>query len=416
MAKSIYDMSDEEIANLSESQVAAMSADVDNYQEGDDTDAVDEDTESDSADAEEDAQEVETDAGTEAETNEEDAEEGGEDDSDGMSDEEFAAEMAKPAKKEAKVTEPATVAKTDTPAPTGTPAATAPLASTAPVMSGEEAQEAVSKILAPFKASGREIKVKSVDDALTLMKMGANYSDKMTALKPHLAMLKLLEKNNLLDANKINYLIDIHQQSPGAINKLIKDSGIDPMDIDAEKANEYAPTQRVVSDSEMQLDATLKELDSSEHYGKLLTVVGEKWDNPSKDFISKNPGVLHVLHEHIRDGYYDAISEGVANERMLGRLTGISDLEAYKQVGDKMYAEGKFNAKSGLASAPSKPDPVVEVLKPNLTKASPDAIAKKKKVSATRSNSGSSGKTLKNPFEMSDEEFAKLNEADYIKG
>ena len=65
------------------------------------------------------------------------------------------------------------------------------------------------RLLAPFKANGREISVKSVDDAVTLMQMGANYNKKMAALKPSLKLMKLLENNGLLSEEKISYLIEI---------------------------------------------------------------------------------------------------------------------------------------------------------------------------------------------------------------
>ena len=81
------------------------------------------------------------------------------------------------------------------------------------------------RLVAPFKANGREITVKSVDDAIALMQMGANYNKKMSALKPNLKLMKLLENNGLLDETKIGFLIDLEKKNPDAINKLIKDSG-----------------------------------------------------------------------------------------------------------------------------------------------------------------------------------------------
>ena len=115
------------------------------------------------------------------------------------------------------------------------------------------------RLLAPFKANGREIQVKSVDDAVALMQMGANYNKRMAALKPNLKMLKLLENNGLLSKEKISYLIDLEKKNPAAINKLVKDSGLDPMDLDAEKAGEYKPKIHSVDDREIDLDTVLDE-------------------------------------------------------------------------------------------------------------------------------------------------------------
>ena len=79
------------------------------------------------------------------------------------------------------------------------------------------------RLLAPFKANGKDIQVTSVDEALTLMQMGANYNKKMAALKPNLKVLKLLDTHGLLDENELNFLIDLKEKNPKAIMKLVKD-------------------------------------------------------------------------------------------------------------------------------------------------------------------------------------------------
>ena len=87
---------------------------------------------------------------------------------------------------------------------------------------GTDYESEYKKLLAPFVANGREMSVKSVDEAITLMQMGANYNKKMAALKPSLGLLKLLESNGLADAEKISYLIDLANKDAGAVNKLSK--------------------------------------------------------------------------------------------------------------------------------------------------------------------------------------------------
>lgn len=427
MSLNIYEMSDEEISKLTPAQIeeasqaeSDASSEVDD--EGADNDEVSEDTDGDSADAKEDAQEVEeTDSPEEEEDFTED------------SDEELI-ERQKREAKEAKAAAKAGKTQAQTTSDEGTEAAdktdetkpaegdgdTTPAAKTEEnpmlALTGEEAQSTVAKLFAPFRANGKDIQVKSVDDAVALMQMGANYSQKMTGLKPHMAMLKLLEKNDLLDTSKINYLIDIHQKNPDAINKLIKDSGIDPMDIDGEKSNDYSPTNRTVTDNELVMDEVLAELKTSDNYDKILDTVGTKWDKPSLTHFSSNPRALKVLDEHMKYGYFDMIQDEVSNERMMGRLTGLSDVQAYEQVGDKLYREGKFNTPEQLATAKSTPVVIKETLKTKSQKQDPETIARRKKVSATRSNPGSSGKQLINPFDLSDEEFEKMGGIQSLKG
>ena len=73
------------------------------------------------------------------------------------------------------------------------------------------------QVMAPFKANGRTIELKSPDEAIRLMQMGAGYGRKIQDLQPHLKVLRMLEKNELLDENKLSFLIDVNAKNPEAI-------------------------------------------------------------------------------------------------------------------------------------------------------------------------------------------------------
>ena len=266
-----------------------------------------------------------------------------------------------------------------------------------------------NRLLAPFKANGRDIKVNSVDEAITLMQMGANYNKKMAGLKPNLKLMKLLENNNLLSEEKISFLIDLDKKNPAAINKLVKDSGIDPMDFDADKASAYKQTAYTVDDREIELDTVLGELQDSPAYNRTLDIVSTKWDAASKHVIAGTPQLLKVINDHVSTGIYDVISKEVENERMFGRLTGLSDIEAYRKVGDALHAKGAFNSLAqGSSQTQQKQQPETVVVTP---KPKPDDAKLKEKrraASSTKPGVAPSGKVDFDPLAMSDDEFAKL--------
>ena len=186
------------------------------------------------------------------------------------------------------------------------------------------------RLLAPFKANGREIAVKGVDDAIALMQMGANYNKKMAALKPNLRLLKMLEKHQLLDEQKLGYLIDLDKKNPDAIRKLVSDSGIDPMEIDTEKGGDYKPNTYKVDDREIELDAVLEEIQDSPSYSRTIAVIGNQWDTASKKVLSEQPQLIKVINDHIDRGIFDLIVKEMESERVFGRLNGLSDLDAYR--------------------------------------------------------------------------------------
>ena len=261
------------------------------------------------------------------------------------------------------------------------------------------------RLTQPFKANGKEIKVSSVEDAVELMQMGANYSKKMAALKPHLKLIKMLDKHGLMDESKLSYLIDLNGKNPEAIAKLVKDSGLDPMEMDENKADDYKPTSYKVDDREIELDNVLESIKDSSTYQRTISVVSNDWDKASKEVIANTPQILSVLNAHMESGIYDIIQGELENERTFGRLQGLSDIEAYRYVGDRIQANGGF---SHLAKGQQNQP------KQNAVSAKPmqvqDDRLKDKKRAAAPSKPAVTTQVSKdfNPLALSDEEFAKF--------
>lgn len=280
---------------------------------------------------------------------------------------------------------------------------------------GEEAKPAgidykaeYEKLTAPFKANGKDITIQSADEAIALMQMGANYNKKMAALKPHLALVKMLETNGLLDEEKLSFLIDLDKKNPAAINKLIKDSGIDPMDLDAEKASGYKPTARKADPRELELDAVLDEIQATPSYGRTLEVVSKQWDAASKQHIADKPQLLKVINAHIQAGIYDLISAEIERERVFGRLSGLSDIEAYRQVGDAIHARGGFAHLDSKSKEQETPAAVVEVT-PTPKQVEDDKLKDKKRAASPAKPTAVVAPPQEfNPLALSDDEFNKL--------
>jgi hypothetical protein len=271
------------------------------------------------------------------------------------------------------------------------------------------------QVMAEFKANGKTIKIKSAEDAIQLMQMGANYHKKMAGLKPSLKTLKLLENHDLLDPSKLNYLIDLSQKKPEAITKLLKEADIDPMNIDLKGDDDYVPDNRTVNEKELLLDEVLEDIKGNESYGRTLTVVGEDWDDTSRSVISDNPQLLGTINSHMESGVFDQVAEAVAYERSLGRLTGVSDLEAYQRIGTHMHENKLFkNATKDTDLDTDLDDQRRDGNELEETEEEKKQRRDRKKaVSPTRQKKSPAEKKEKyNPLEMSDEDFIKLNKVD----
>ncbi len=265
-------------------------------------------------------------------------------------------------------------------------------------------QGAYEKIFAPFKANGTEMQIESVEDVMSLMKMGANYQKKMAALAPNLKIVKMLEKHNLLDASKLNNLIDLSKNNPAAISKLIKESGIDPLDIDIDEDVAYTPNDYNVSDKEYKLDEALDSIKESKTFKETIDVLSNKWDNESKNAIADDPSMIGIIDSHMQNGVYAEINKLVTKERALGRLEGVSDLAAYRQAAQYLASIGVLND----GSPEVQQAPVTSGVS-SKTKAQDDAkLNSKRKAAASTKTSSKPATTLPDYLKMTDEEFMKM--------
>lgn len=261
-----------------------------------------------------------------------------------------------------------------------------------------DAQAQLNKLFAPFKANGRDIKIDSVDEAIKLMQQGANYNKKMAALKPSLKVLKMLENNGLLDEQKITYLIDLDKKNPDAISKLIKESGIDPLDVNTQEEPKYTPGNYSVSDAQVNLDAVLDSIEHTPTYNRTMTVILDEWDDNSKRALANEPGLIPLINEHVANGIFDTIASEMMKQKALGNLSGLSDLQAYEAIGKQLAAQGAFN---------KKPTQQPVEVKPKVPAQDDTERAAKRKAASPSKQTQTTKEPDLNPLSMSDEEFEK---------
>lgn len=272
------------------------------------------------------------------------------------------------------------------------------------------------KVTGEFKANGKMMKVDTPEDVVRLMQMGANYNRKMAALKPSMKVLKVLEKNGLLDESKLGFLLDLNQKNPKAIAKLLADSGIDPLDLDLAQGAEYQASDYSVDDREIALDTVVEELKESPTYTKTINLVTQKWDGASKQIVANEPELLKVLDSHMANGVYDLISTEVEKERVFGRLDGMSDIEAYRTVGDAIAQRGGF---AHLTPSPGQGQQSTPNAGKNATPTPDDgkqARRDKRRAASPSKATAPAGKADSdfNPLGMSDEDYLKQFDSKYL--
>ena len=264
-------------------------------------------------------------------------------------------------------------------------------------------ESAYKKVTEPFKANGTEMQVTDPQDIVSLMQMGANYQKKMAQLKPNLKMIKMLENNDLLDETKLSNLIDLSKKDPKAVAKLIEESGIDPLDIDTDTKSTYAPTDYSISDKEYNLDRVLDEIKDTPTFTRTIDVLTKEWDSASKSTISDNPEIISIINSHMSNGVFDKVNGVLQQEKALGKLAGISDVEAYRQIAEYLHKEGLLVQGNTKQTGSSKVSSETETT----SQASVERNKKRKAVAPVKQTKSTTPKQDEDFLGLSDEEFMK---------
>ena len=274
--------------------------------------------------------------------------------------------------------------------------------------SPKDAMDFYDKVTASFKADGRDVQVKTPEDAIRLMQMGVNYSRRMQEMKPLRAQDQMLKSNGLNDPEKLNFLIDLSKGNKEAIKQLLKDYKIDPVDIDTSTEDSPYQANNYQGDpKDLAFDDAIKETISQDGGRELISDINRDWDTVSKEALRDQPTIFQNILAQKRSGVYSKIQDELKYQRTMGYLTDVPFLQAYHQVGEAMQKAGVFNSEPevqpkakalGTGTRKAAPKPKTEQPTPNVSSATPPRSAP--------SNDG--GHPEPDYSSMSDEEFKKL--------
>ena len=270
-----------------------------------------------------------------------------------------------------------------------------------PVQNAEQPQisyeDVVKQIFAPFKANGKEIAPRTVEDVVQLMQMGANYTKKMQSIAPMRKAVESLSNAGIDSEEKLSYLIDLYKGDKEAIKQLLKNNQIDAMDLDLDEVN-YSPNkQNIASEADVKFAETLSNINES--LPQIQNIMDKQWDQESKKILLSDPRALQALHEEIQMGRFEPVQKQLEVERTFGRYQGVPDIQAYIDILNRMSAQEQYQMQMQEQQRQQK-------------KSVPD----KRKAAPTRGKVKSGGTSLapKDLFSMSDEEFEKLSIKDLV--
>lgn len=263
----------------------------------------------------------------------------------------------------------------------------------------------------PFKANGKDLTVKTPEEAIQLMQMGANYHEKMAALKPVRRVARMLQDAGITDEDSVAFLVDLHKKSPQAIAKLVKDSGIDLYEMNLDEAETYKAKPQVITDEQMSLEDTIETLNSQPGFNEMFTTVANSWDNDSQQLIMKNPGLLGVLQTHNASGQFNQIMAEVQRTRMFNPASaGIPTIQLYRDAEVALREAGAF--KPQVTAQQTSQVKAQTLATAAQLKASGDPAKDRRRAAASPKSAPATQKPKLTPediFSLSEEEFAKID-------
>ncbi len=210
--------------------------------------------------------------------------------------------------------------------------------------------------LAKFTANGKEVEgFKDPEDLIRAQQMLHGYSDKMKVFKEYKPFLKALEERNLTsDTDKFNLAMSLLDGDSEAIKKVLKEKGIDPMELDLEDIK-YAPKNNLPSAAQMQIEETYEQAENLGIGDTFNRVVTKDWDLESVKELVSNTAVKNDLLQHLKDGTYDLVQSEVQRMELLdstGALSGMTSVDKYR------VAVGRLQKQQ--TQAPVQKTPVVD--------------------------------------------------------
>ena len=268
------------------------------------------------------------------------------------------------------------------------------------------------KVTAEFNANGKSFKIDNPDDVVSLMQKGLNYNQKMAAMKPSMKIIKALQEQGIESVEDLGFLFDLKAKKPEAIARLIQDSGIDAYELNEEKAQGYQPSVPQVADEVVNFEMAAKALEHNPHFGTVVQNLGG-YDESTKQEIFKNPHLLNLLTDHVQNGFYEKICSRLEQEQAVGRLNGMSFLQAYDTVGQMLFGQPQQEQQQQVQQQAVITQPVAQpVAVPVASKPKPSDNAARQAAAATNSTATQVQKYTFTPEElwnMSEEEFAKID-------
>lgn len=271
-----------------------------------------------------------------------------------------------------------------------------------------------------FKANGKDYNFSSeeiVDQFPKIFGKAMDYTKKMQAIKPWRKSIDALEEAKLTHED-VSLMIDVLKGDKTAINAMLKRTGVETLDLNAEEDGEYVAKDYGRDADALAIDDVIQTISQDVEYKQTQNILSKEWDQKSWETMSKDPEKIRLLHDDVKTGMFDTLSP-IAEKLKLYDNGSKSDLEYYgqaaqqhfkatadqKAIQDQKVAKQAEAEASTAAAAKIVADNAAKIAKAktDAAKRKTDAAASEKRKAAAPAKTGASD--VKGLLGDSDEDF-----------
>lgn len=182
-----------------------------------------------------------------------------------------------------------------------------------------------------IKADGKEYTF-TVDELVKLAPKAMNYTRKMQDIAPYRKMITAISENEITQ-DDLNLLIDIKKGNKEALGALVQQSGVDPLDIEANES--YRPTSYGIDENTYKLNQIVSRIENEPEFVQTQQVI-QNLDDSSKTILRENPENIEGLHIDIKSGVFSKIYPKAEKLMVLDDYKK-PFLDYYVQAGTELY-------------------------------------------------------------------------------
>ena len=190
-------------------------------------------------------------------------------------------------------------------------------------------KEPKSKILIDFGEG--KVEANDIDELKTIASKALKDKTRFDKYKEELAILEGIKEQGLSDKD-LYLLVEAKKGNKQAISKLLKESNIDPyeLDLEDESIDEYKPNEYKVDPKIMEVKSIIEDAKSDDNTFKTFNyILNNEFNESDRAKAFEDPNLLAFIKDTVKTGVFDAIAPNYTKRKIMGENPISAYINAY---------------------------------------------------------------------------------------